>query len=225
VKLGGKLLLFTSALLLQGLGLAEGQQPKLARIGYISGSGSKTDQGPYVEALRGGLRDLGHVEGKTFSIEFRGAEGKLDRVAEIVTELVQSKVDVLVVPIPSGIRRAKEITKTIPIVIVGGVGEDLVNSGIVESLARPGGNITGIATLGVYLNGKRLELLSEAIPRLTRVAVLRHVDARPTHTSFTEYETAARHLKIKLQPLGLMIPRWPMRSRGWCAKAMHSKLR
>ena len=200
----GRLVCFTFATLLECVALAQAQQPKIPRIGYISGSGSKTEQGPYVEALRSGLRDLGHIEGKTFLIEYRGAEGKLvDRISEIVNELIEAKVDVLVVPIPTAIRRAKQATKTIPIVIVGGVGEDLVKSGVVESLARPGGNITGIATLGVYLNGKRLELLSEAVPHLTRVGVLRHVDARNTDISLTEYETAAHQLKLKFQSLDL----------------------
>ena len=196
-----KLAWLATPLLLVCVHLTEAQQPKLPRIGYISGSGSSADQGPYVDALRRGLRDLGHIEGKTFLIEYRGAAGKLDRVPDIVSELVQMNVDVLVIPIPSAIRRAKEITKTIPIVIVGGVGEDLIKSGVVESLARPGGNITGIATLGVYLNGKRLELLSEAVPGVARVAILRHADSRTTHISLTEYETAARNLKLQFHAL------------------------
>lgn len=198
----GSLITLTFAALLLCIGVSQAQQPKIARIGYISGSGSTTDQGPYVEALRSGLRDLGHVEGKTFVIEYRGAEGKLvDRISEIVNELIAAKVDVLVLPIPTAIRRAKQATKTIPIVIVGGVAEDLVKSGVVESLARPGGNITGIATLGVYLNGKRLELLTEAVPHLARVGVLRHVDARTTEISMTEYKTAAHKLKLQFQSL------------------------
>jgi len=180
----------------------EAQQPKkLPRIGYISGSGNEADQGPYVEALRQGLRELGHLEGKTYTIEYRGAEGKLDRVPGLVDELIKINVDVLVIPIPSAIRRAKQATTTIPIVIVGGVGEDLVTSGVVDSLARRGGNITGIATLGVYLSGKRLELLKEAVPRLSRVAVLRHFDARTTHNTLKEYEIAAHALKINFELL------------------------
>ena len=176
-------------------------QSKLPRIGYVSGSGNASDQGPYVEELRRGLQDLGHVEGKTFTIEFRGAAGRLDRVADLVNELIRMNVDVLVLPVPSAIRRAKQVTTTIPIVIVGGVGEDLVTSGTVDSLARPGGNITGVATLGVYLSGKRLELLMESVPRLSRVGVLRHFDARTTHNALAEYETTARALKIQFQSL------------------------
>ena len=98
---------------------AAAQQPaKIPRIGYVSGTGSAANQGPYVEALRQGLRDLGYVEGKTFTIEYRGAEGKLDRIATLVNELVELKVDVLIVPILPAIRAAKQATKTIPIVMV-----------------------------------------------------------------------------------------------------------
>ena len=149
---------FTLCALLLALCLAaQAQQPaKIARIGYISGTGSVSDRGPYVEALRQGLRDLGYIEGKTFVIEYRGAEGKLERIPNLVTELVQLKVDVLVVPILSAARAAKEATKTIPIVMVTG---DPVAAGIVDSLARPGGNLTGFATLNPNLSGKRLELL------------------------------------------------------------------
>ena len=137
------------------------QQP--ARIGYISGTGSASDPGPYVEALRQGLRDLGYVEGKNFEIEFRGAEGKPDRMPSLVTELVQLKVDVLVVPTAAGaIHAAKQATKTIPIVMVTLL--DPVATGLVDSLAHPGGNITGLATLQRDLSGKRLELLKEVVP-------------------------------------------------------------
>jgi len=176
------------------------QQPaKIARIGYVSGTGSAIDQGPYVEALREGLRDLGQVEGRTFSIEYRGAEGKLDRVPSIINELVQLKVDVIVAPITAAVRAAKQATKTIPIVIVTGL--DPVANGMVDSLARPGGNITGIATLTQDLNAKRLELLKEVVPRLSRVAVLWTPDDSVVTTYFKEYEAAARALKIQLQSL------------------------
>ena len=150
---------------------ARAQQPaKIPRVGYVSGTGSATEQGPYVEAIRRGLRDLGQIEGRTFSIEYRGAEGKLDRVPSIVDELVQLKVDVIVAPVATAIRAAKQATKTIPIVIVTGL--DPVANGLVDSLARPGGNITGVTTLTQDLNAKRLELLHEVLPQLSRVAVL-----------------------------------------------------
>ena len=152
--------------------LAEAQQkpPKVPRIGYVSGTGDPSNPGPYVEALRQGLRDLGYVDGKNIVIEYRGAEGKLDRVPSIVNELVQLEVDVLVLPIRSAILAAKHATKTIPIVIV--TGGDPVATGLIDSLARPGGNITGLTLLTRELSGKRLELLKEVVPKLSRVGVL-----------------------------------------------------
>ena len=153
---------------------AQAQQPaKIPRIGYVSGTGSSSDPGPYVEALRQGLRDLGYVEGKNFVIEYRGAEGKPDRYPSLVNELVQLKVDVLVVPTLPAILAARQATKTIPIVMV--TNTDPVAGKLVDSLARPGGNITGLSTLAQDLSGKRLELLTEVVPRLSRVAVLRDV--------------------------------------------------
>ena len=116
---------------------AEAQQPAktIPRIGYVSGTGDVSNQGPYVEALRQGLRDLGYVEGKNIAIEYRGAEGKLERFPNLVNELVQLKVDVLVVPVLPAILAAKQSTKTIPILMV--TNRDPVANGIVDSLARP----------------------------------------------------------------------------------------
>ena len=179
---------------------ARTQQPaKIPRIGYVSGTGSATDQGPYVEVFRQGLRDLGQIEGRNFSIEYRGAEGKLDRVPSIIDEFVQLKVDVIVAPIAAAIRAAKQATKTIPIVIVTGL--DPVANGIVDSLARPGANITGVATHTQDLNAKRLELLKEIVPRLSRVAVLWTPSDPVAAINFKEYEVAASALKIQLQSL------------------------
>jgi ABC-type uncharacterized transport system substrate-binding protein len=178
---------------------ADAQQPvKIPRIGYVSGGGNTSNPGPYVEALRQGLRDLGYVEGKNFVIEFRGAEGKPDRMPSLVTELVQFKVDVLVVPTAGAVRAAKQATKTIPVVMVTQV--DPVAAGLVDSLARPGGNITGLTTLQRDLSGKRLELLMDVIPRLSRVGVLRNPDDE-TAIGFRDYEAAAPALKIRLQSL------------------------
>ena len=178
----------------------DAQQPaKTPRIGYVSGTGDASNQGPYVEALRQGLRDLGYIEGKNIVIEYRGAEGKLDRIPSLVNELVQLKVDVLVVPLPGAIRAAKHATKTIPIIMVS--GEDPVTEGLVDSLARPGGNITGLATLSAQLSGKRMELLKEVVPRLSRVGVLRDADVQSAARAFKEYEAAARALKIQIQAL------------------------
>ena len=179
---------------------AEAQQPaKIPRLGYVSGTGSATDQGPYVEALRQGLRDLGYVEGKNFVIEYRGAEGKLNRLPSIMNELVQLKVDVLVAPFTGAVRTARQATSTIPIVMV--TGTDPVANGWVESLARPGGNITGVFTLAQDLNGKRLELLTEIVPRLSHVAVLMSVNDQASTTNYREYEAAARALKVNLKAM------------------------
>ena len=178
----------------------EGQQTKkVPRIGYISGTGKAADQGPYVAALRQGLRELGYIDGKNIVIEFRGAEGKLDRTPSLVNEFVQMKVDVIVAPVPGAIRAAKQATHTIPIVMVTGI--DPVASGWVASLARPGGNITGVATLAQDLNGKRLELLTEVVPQLSRVAVLWTPDDRASTINFKEYDAAARALKVQLHSL------------------------
>ena len=204
MKAGVLSILFVVVLLAVAV-IAEAQQPKkVPRIGYLSGTGNASNPGPYVEALRQGLRELGYVEGKNFVIEYRGAEGKPDRMPSLITELVQLKVDVLVVPIISAIRAAKQATKTIPIVMVTNV--DPVATGIVDSLAHPGGNITGLATLQRDLSGKRLELLSEVVSRLSRVGLLRDADAPSAAIGFKEYEAAARHLKIRLQSLEVRGP-------------------
>jgi len=188
---------------------AAAQQPaRIPRIGYVSGSGSSSNPGPYVEALRQGLRDLGHVDGKNIVIEYRGAggaEGKADPIPSLVNELVQLKVDVLVVPpVLSAIRAAKQATKTIPIVMV--TQADPVATGIIESLARPGGNITGLATLSRELSGKRLELVKEMVPRISRVAVLRDADSEGAAISLKEYEAVALSLKIPVQSLNVRVP-------------------
>jgi putative ABC transport system substrate-binding protein len=177
------------------------QTTKLRRIGYISGTGTATNQGPYVEALRQGLRNLGYIEGKQFAIEYRGLEGKLEPVASLVAELVQLKVDILVLPLNSALRAAQRATKTIPIVMITQV--DPVAAGLVNSLSQPGGTLTGIATLARDLSGKRLELLAEVVPRLSRVAILRGANEAVSDVGFKEYETAARALKIKVQSLGV----------------------
>jgi putative tryptophan/tyrosine transport system substrate-binding protein len=181
---------------------AEAQQSlKIPRIGYVSGTGNPSNPGPYVEALRQGLRDLGYVEGKNIAIEYRGAEGKLDLIPSLVKELVQLKVDVLVVATLPAILAARQATKTIPIVMV--TSTDPIASKLVDSLARPGGNITGLSTLAQDLSGKRLELLTEVVPRLSRVAVLRDVDSQNSAIAFKEYEATARALKIQLQSMGV----------------------
>ena len=126
--------------------------------------------GPTVEAFRQGLRDLGYIERKNILVEYRYAEGNLDRLPGLLAELVQLNPDVLVVESLTGIHAAKQATKTIPIVIA--TTQDPVATGIVDSLARPGGNITGVTTMSRELSGKRLELLKEVIPGISRVGVL-----------------------------------------------------
>jgi putative tryptophan/tyrosine transport system substrate-binding protein len=203
-KAGVLSILIAVVLLVFGV-LAKAQQPtKIPRIGYVSGTGNASDQGPYVEALRQGLRELGYIEGKSFTIEYRGAEGKTDRIPSLAAELVELQVSVLIAPTLPAVLAAKQATKTTPIVMVTGV--EPVASKLVDSLARPGGNITGISTLAQDLSGKRLELLMEVVPRLSRVAVLRDVESRNSAVQFKEYEAAARVLKIELQSLDVKGP-------------------
>ena len=168
-----KIFCFALCALLLAPGLsAEAQQPKkVPRIGYLSNSDPVTESAR-AEAVRLALRELGYVEGQNIATEYRYAEGKPDRYPELAAELARLKVDLIVVSgrdIP--IRAAKNATKTIPIVMVG-QGVDPVEAGLIESLARPGGNVTGVTNLSRELGGKRLELLKEAVPKLDRVAVL-----------------------------------------------------
>ena len=153
--------------------MAEAQQPKkVPLIGYLSTIDAARDAAR-AEAIRLALRERGHIEGQNIATEYRYAEGKVDRFSELAAELVRLKVDIIVV---SGgarlILAAKNATKTIPIVMMSGGGSDPVEEGFVESLARPGGNVTGLTTLTRELGGKRLELLKEAVPKLARVVVL-----------------------------------------------------
>jgi putative ABC transport system substrate-binding protein len=184
----------------------EAQQPtNIPRIGYLSGSGNPKTPGPQVEGFRQGLRDLGYIEGKNIVIEYRYVERGLDRVAGLVAELVQLKVDVLVATFTVATRAAKQATKTIPIVMVSGA--DPVADGFVDSLGRPGGNITGVARFTRELSGKRLELLKEAVPRISRVGVLWDGNAAPGPAiAFKEYEAAARSLKLEFQSLEVRGP-------------------
>ena len=151
---------------------AEAQQPKkVSLIGYLS-SFDPAGESARSEGIRLALRELGYIEGQNITIEYRFAEGKMDRARELAAELVRLKVDIILAAGGTGIiQAAKNATKTIPIVMTGG-GSDPVEAGLVESLARPGGNVTGITTLARELGGKRLELLKEAVPKISRVAVL-----------------------------------------------------
>jgi putative tryptophan/tyrosine transport system substrate-binding protein len=179
---------------------AEAQQPKkVARIGYLSALNPATESAR-AEAIRLALRERGYIEGQNIAIEYRYTEGKRDRAPELAAELVRLKVDIILVAVGATIRAAKNATKTIPIVMVGS-GPDPVETGLVKSLARPGGNVTGITFLSRELGGKRLELLKEAITKVARVAVLYD----PANTaSVPEVKevlpVAARALRLTLQP-------------------------
>jgi putative ABC transport system substrate-binding protein len=184
---------------------AHAQQPKkISRIGYLARRDVPTAATPdaSVEALRQGLRDLGYIEGKNILIEPRYAEGMENRLLTLAAELVRLEVDVIVSPTLPGIRAAKQATKTIPIVMV--TQTDPVSNGLIDSLARPGGNITGLARLTRELSGKRLELFKEAVPQISHVGILS--DANASSSSFKEYETVARALKIQLQSLEVRGP-------------------
>jgi putative ABC transport system substrate-binding protein len=182
---------------------AQRQPAKIPRVAYVSGRSGPPD--PSADAVRQGLRDLGYVEGKNILFEARYYRKKLDRTAELAAELGQLKADVLVSATMPVILAARQASATVPIVIVSGA--DPVKLGLVDSLARPGGNITGISRLTRELGGKRLELLKEVIPGLARVAVLRDVSEPATDYGFKEYESAARTLKTQLLPLEVRPPK------------------
>jgi putative tryptophan/tyrosine transport system substrate-binding protein len=180
------------ALILATVHLAEAQQSKkIPRIGYFTGIGSAPSEG-----FLQGMRDLGYVEGKNILIEFRTTGGKSERHPELATELVRLKVDVIVADTAGEVTAAKNATATIPIVMRGVT--DPIALGLVASLAHPGGNITGIATLAPELSGKRLELLKEVIPKLSRVAFLTPL-GKAFRTSIKETEVAAQALGLQLQ--------------------------
>jgi putative ABC transport system substrate-binding protein len=179
------------------------QLAKIPRIGFVSATGDSIRPGPQVEGFRQGLRDFGYIEGKNILVEYRYIEGNLDRVPDLVADLVELKVDVLAIGNLVATRAAKQATNTIPIVMVATV--DPVATGLVDSLARPGRNITGLTRLTRELNGKRLELLKEAVPAVSRVGILWENAPGPA-IGFKEYETAARALKMQLQSLQVQGP-------------------
>ena len=176
---------------------AEAQQPKKVwRIGFL-GSGSASGYASRVNAMREGLRDLGYVEGKNTVIEYRWAEEKYDRLPSLAAELVDLKVDLIITHGTPGSRAAKQATTTIPIVIAA-IG-DAVEAGVVASFARPGGNITGSSFFMPELTAKRLELIKEAIPGVSRVAVLLNPANRVNKAVLKEMQSTARSLRLELQ--------------------------
>jgi ABC-type uncharacterized transport system substrate-binding protein len=191
-----------SAMLLALCFPAEAQQPtKIPRIGYLTADSRSAHADVRAEAFREGLRELGYVEGRNIVIEWRNAEGKLDRLPALAAELVRLKVDVIVTGGPTATRPVKEATSTIPVVMTQ--DSDPVGNGFVASLARPGGNITGLSNLAQEISGKRLELLKEIVPKLSRVAVL-GVSTNPGNSqSLRETELAAGALGVQIQYLDI----------------------
>jgi len=183
---------------------ANAQQPaKVPRIGFLIGTSPSTIS-DRIEAFRQGLRELGYVEGKNIVIEYRYSEGKLDRLRELAAELVRLDVDVIVTSGPTPNRAAKEATVTIPIVM--GYDTDPVGNGFVASLARPGGNITGLSTLAPEISGKQVELLKEIVPRLSRLAVFGTSTSPGNAQALREAELATAAVGARLQYLDVRSP-------------------
>ena len=194
-----------ASVLLATVSSVTAQQPtKIPRIGFLSAV-SPSSISPRTEAFRQGLRELGYVEGKSIVIEYRWAEGKFDRLPDLAAELVRLKVDVILSGGPTATRPAKGATVTIPIVMA--FDDDPVGSGFVASLARPGGNITGLSTLAPEISGKQLEFLKEIVPRLSRVAVFGTSTRSGTTQALKEIELAARAFGVQLQYLDILGPK------------------
>jgi len=183
---------------------AEAQEPKVHRIGVLSGGFPTTSPARY-EVFRQRLRELGYVEEKNMVTEYRWAEGKLKRFPALAAELVRLNVDVIVTWGPTATRSAKEATNTIPIVMANDV--DPVGSGVVASLARPGGNITGLSTLAPQISGKQIELLKELVPQLSRVAVLGASTSTSSALALKMTELAAAAFGVQLQYLDVQGPK------------------
>ena len=176
---------------------AQQQPAKIARIGFL-GAASGPGYAGMMEALRGGLRDLGYVEGKNIAIEYRWAEGNYERLPGLAAELVQLKMDVIVAAPTPAIQAAQQATATIPIVMAQ--AGDPVGAGFVASLSRPGGNITGLSNIAIELLGKNLELLHVAVPRLSRVAVLVN-PGHPNHPNMlNSIQAAAKRIGVNVSP-------------------------
>jgi putative ABC transport system substrate-binding protein len=176
--------------------------PKIPRIGYIAGGGGSMAE-RMVAALRQGLSELGYIDGQTIIVEFRSAEGRSERIPELVSELVGLRVDVLVAASSPGALAAKKATSTIPIVMVA---TDPIGLGLVASLARPGGNVTGLSYFNEAILAKRLEMLVEFVPGLARVAVLRNPTVAAHATFWAETAAAANKLGVALQALDVREP-------------------
>ncbi len=199
-KAGVLSILFVVILLAIGV-IADAQQPKkVPRIGYLGGVSLSANTARH-EAFRQGLRDLHYVEGKNIVIDWRSADGKLERLPALAAEMARLKFDVIVTSGSTATRAVKEATNTIPIVMTNDA--DPVGDGIIASLARPGGNITGLSALAPELNGKRLEVLKEVVPKLSRLAVL-GVSTSPADALRKELELAAKAFGVTLQYLDVL---------------------
>jgi putative ABC transport system substrate-binding protein len=199
-----KTLWLLPVLLLASFNLADAQQPKkVPRLGYLTNNdvGSESAR---AEAIRLALLKRGYIEGQNIATEYQYANGKSDRLPELATELVRLKVDIIVAAGAGTVKAAKNATKTIPIVMMG-TGSDPVEAGLIESLASPGGNVTGITNLTRQLGGKRLELLREVVPKLARVAVLYNPATRSNVLEVKEVLPAAA------RALGLTVRSWEVR--------------
>ena len=183
---------------------------RISRVGVLFIGGRNQ---PHLEAFKQGLRERGYIEGKNITLEYRYAEGKIDRLPLLATELVQLNVDVIVTTADSAARAATKATKTIPIVLT--TGADLVKSGLAESLAKPGGNVTGLSVLEENLSAKRLELLKEAFPKATQVAYLWNpgavpyasaADSTPANPSFAQAKALAQALALQLRSYEVRAP-------------------
>jgi putative tryptophan/tyrosine transport system substrate-binding protein len=182
------------------LGVAQAQQNRnIPLIGYLGTTADPIVGGRRAKAFLQGLVDVGRIEGRNIHIEYRYIEGEQNKVPSLVSELLQLKSDVLVLQTLTSLRAVKQLTTTTPVVMVA--SNDPVETGIVDSLARPGGNITGIARLTRELNGKRLELLKEVLPGISRVGVLWDTNGPGPAASFKEYEDVGRSLKLAIQSL------------------------
>ena len=198
-----KVITFVFSVVLLALGVpAEAQQSgKVARIGYLSRdihpADSRAPAPRNLEAFRQGLQELGYIEGKNIIIEYRYAEGRQERLPALAEELVRLKVEIIVAESFTTVRAVRKVTTTIPIVVTGGM--DPVGSGFVASLSRPGGNVTGLSNYSVELLGKRLELLKEVVPKVSRFVFLNDTDSAPSKAMFKEAQVAAQTLGVKFQ--------------------------
>src|SRR5713226_1073603 len=188
-----------ATVLLATVSLADAQQAKkVPRIGCLAGNSSSAES-PRLEAFRQGLRDLGHVQGKNIAIEYRYADARFDKLPALADELVRLKVDVLLTNSTPAAQAAKNATRTIPIVFLGVA--DPVAAGLVDSLARPGGNVTGFTNIAPVLAGKRLELLKETVPKLSRIAVLWNSQNPGSTSQWKESQLPARELGLQLHSM------------------------